>query len=72
MERIQKGFEPGGDLRQKLDGSTPFRQAHAADSIRLRSWAIHDQILGEIFREATMYKTIGQQAQVNTCPGVNW
>lgn len=72
MQRIQEGFEPGGDLREKLDSSTPFRQPEAASSIRLRSWAIHDQILGEIYRDVTMYKTIGQQAQVNTCPGIEW
>lgn len=72
MQRIQTGFEPGGDLRQRLDGSTPFRSSQAADSIRLRSWAIHDQIIGEIYRDVTMYKTIGQQSQINTCPGVAW
>lgn len=72
MERIQSGFEVGGDLRQKLDGSSLFRQPQAAESIRLRSWAIHDQIMGEIFRDVTMYKTIGLQAQVNTCPGIEW
>jgi hypothetical protein len=72
MQRIQDGFAPGGDLRHKLDGSTPFRQPQAYDSIRLRSWAIHDQILGEIYRDVTMYKTIGQQADVNTTPGIRW
>ena len=72
MERIQSGFEVGGDLRQKLDGSSLFRQPQAAESIRLRSWAIHDQIMGEIYRDVTMYKTIGLQAQVNTCPGIEW
>lgn len=72
MQRIQEGFEAGGELLPKLDGSTPFRQPQASQSIRLRSWAIHDLILGEIFRDVTMYKTIGQQAQINTCPGIGW
>ena len=47
MERIQAGFAEGGELRQKLDGSTPFRQPEAHASIRGRSWAIHDGILGQ-------------------------
>ena len=45
MEHIQAGFSPGGDLLPMLDGSTVFRQIEAANSIRLRSWAIHDGIL---------------------------
>ena len=68
MERIERGFAPGGDLRAKLDGSTPFRQPEAVGSIRLRSWAIHDGILGEPFTGVTMYKRVGQQAGVRTCP----
>ncbi len=72
MQRIQEGFQEGGELLNKLDGSSPFRQPGAEKSIRLRSWAIHDKILGEIFRDVTMYKTIGLTAQVNTCPGIEW
>ena len=72
MERIHKGFSAGGDLLAKLDGSTPFRQPNAADSIRLRSWAIHDGILGEPFTSVTMYKRVGKNAGINTCPECVW
>ncbi len=58
MERIDSGFAPGGELRARLDGSNPFRMPEAADSIRLRSWAIHDGILDETFTNITMYKEI--------------
>ncbi|OGO37820.1 MAG: hypothetical protein A2W35_04670 [Chloroflexi bacterium RBG_16_57_11] len=72
MERIQDGFAEGGDLRAMLDGSTPFRQPEAANSIRLRSWALHDRLLGEAFSDVTMYKRIGVNAGVDTCPGCDW
>ncbi len=72
MERIQQGFAPGGELLQRLDGSTPFRQPQAADSIRLRSWAIHDGILGEPFTNVTMYKQVGRQANIRTCGECSW
>ncbi len=68
MERIARGFAPGGDLLPRLDGSTPFRRPEAAHSIRLRSWAIHDGILGVPFTGVTMYKRVGQQSHVRTCP----
>lgn len=72
MERIQQGFSVGGDLLPRLDGSNIFRQPQAACSIRLRSWAIHDGLLGEPFTDVTMYKKIGQKAGVCTCPDVPW
>lgn len=72
MERIQAGFTPGGDLLPKLDSSTPFRQLAALGSIRLRSWAIHDGLLGEPFTDVTMYKTVGKHAEVATCNGCEW
>lgn len=71
MERIQAGFSAGGDLLPRLDGS-PFRQPAAANSIRLRSWAIHDGILGEPFTNVTMYKQVGKSAGINTCPNCAW
>ncbi len=71
MERIQRGFSEGGDLLKRLDGS-PFRRPEAAHSIRLRSWAIHDGILGEPFTNVTMYKQVGRSAGVNTCPEIGW
>jgi hypothetical protein len=72
MESYHNGFTKGGGLRSKLDGSTPFRVPEAADSIRLRSWAIHDGILDESFTNVTMYKRIGKPAGINTTPGCDW
>jgi hypothetical protein len=72
MEGIQAGFQPGGELRGRLDGSNPFCSPAAADSIRLRSWAIHDGILGEPFTNVTMYKRIGKSANINTAPSCTW
>ena len=72
MERIQNGFQEGGELRQRLDGSTPFRSSKVANSIRLRSWAIHDGILGEPFTNVTMYKRLGKSANISTTPGTIW
>jgi acetoin utilization protein AcuC len=72
MERIQEGFGVGGDLHARLDNSTPFRSPAAQNSIRLRSWAIHDGILGEPFTNVTMYKHVGRSSGVNTCPNTDW
>ncbi|MBI3174599.1 MAG: hypothetical protein HYZ25_12825 [Chloroflexi bacterium] len=72
MDKIQAGFQPGGDLSARLDGSSPFRQPDAANSIRRRSWAIHDGILGEPFTNVTMYKRVGKHAGISTPPGCEW
>ena len=72
MERIQAGFQEGGDLGQLLNDSNPFRSPEAANSIRLRSWAIHDGILGEPFTNVTMYKRVGKSANINTAVGCKW
>jgi acetoin utilization protein AcuC len=73
MERIHAGFQPGGDLWRRLDGSTPFRRRGGEGSIRGRSWAIHDGILGESFGGADagvkMYRVPGRAAGVSTFPG---
>ena len=71
MESYHAGFSDGGELLYQLDGST-FRNPEATNSIRLRSWAIHDGILGEPFTNVTMYKRIGSSAGVNTTPGCEW
>ncbi len=72
MERIQAGFAPGGHLLMTLDGSSPFRTPEAANSIRMRSWAIHDGILGESLTDITMYKVVGKTAGVHTTPALPW
>ncbi|MBI3159317.1 MAG: hypothetical protein HYZ26_06945 [Chloroflexi bacterium] len=71
MEEINSGFSPDGSLTGALDGG-PFRQPEAQHSIRLRSWAIHDGILGQPFDHVTMYRTIGKPARVQTAPGIDW
>jgi len=72
MDHIQSGFKSGGAFSSLLDGSTPFLSPHAAKSIRLRSWAIHDGILGEPFTSVTMYKRIGKSAGIKTCDDCDW
>ena len=72
MDSIHAGFQAGGDLMSALDGSNPFRQPDAAGTIRKRSWAIHDGILGEPFTNVTMYKRVGISAGINTTPNCKW
>jgi hypothetical protein len=72
METIHAGFQEGAELHGRLDGSNPFRSPKAANSIRLRSWAIHDGILGQPFTDVTMYKRVGKSANINTTPGCEW
>jgi hypothetical protein len=72
MERIQRGFLPGGEFLPCLDNSTPFRSPEAVNSIRLRSWAIHDGMLGFPFTNVTMYKQVGKAAGISTCDGCLW
>ena len=72
MERIQAGFAPSGELSARLDNSTPFRRPEAANSIRLRSWAIHDGLLGDPYTNVTMYKRVGKSSGITTCLGCDW
>jgi hypothetical protein len=70
MEWIHREFLPGGELFQKLDSSTPFRVPEMANSVRGRSWAIHDGILGQPWPalEIGMFKRVNHQAGVRTFP----
>lgn len=72
MEEIERGFEAGGALAAGLNGSTPFRMPHAVEHIRLRSWAIHDGLLGKPFTGVTMYRVVGRDAGVRTMTGIDW
>jgi len=72
MEWIHKEFGLGGLLSKRLDGSTPFRHPRAASSVRGRSWAIHDGILGEPYTGVKMYKRSGIHAGVVTFPNAAW
>jgi hypothetical protein len=72
MESIHTRFSPGGDLLERLNDSSPFRPPAFAGSVRGRSWAIHDGLLGEPYTGVHMYKTIGKSAQISTFPGGVW
>ena len=68
MEKINEGFQPGGEFFQKMDGSTPFRIPGMEKTVRGRSWAIQDGILGEPWRGIEMYRPHGG-SHVCTFPG---
>ena len=72
MQRIQREFQPGGELHSRLLPEKPFRQPDAWESVRGRSWAIHDGILGHPFTGFQMYKMIGKNAAVGTFPDARW
>jgi hypothetical protein len=72
MARIEEGFSKNGDLLPLLDNSTPFRLPKAAGKIRLRSWAIHDNILGEPFTNVTMYKYIDKKTELPCESSIPW
>jgi hypothetical protein len=72
MEWINREFRPGGTLYHRLDNSTPFRRPGAESTIRGRSWAIHDGILGERFTGIQMYRRVGIGANVCTFPNAVW
>ena len=69
MQWIQAAVQPGGCLHNAFDGSTPFRRPDAWRTIRGRSWAIHDGILGDPWHGVRMYKRVGRHAGVDTFPG---
>lgn len=72
MVRINEQFQPGGELHQKLSADKTFRQPDAWKTVRGRSWAIHDGILGHPFTGFQMYKRVGIHAGVNTFPNAIW
>ncbi|MEI7847029.1 MAG: hypothetical protein WCK35_14620 [Chloroflexota bacterium] len=72
MDEIEVGFNEGGKYFSKLGDSLPFRSEEASNSIRLRSWAIHDGILGFPFTDITMYKHIRKNSGISTCPSCVW
>jgi len=69
VEEIHRGFAENGPLTRRLDGSTPFRQPGFEKTVRGRSWAITDGILGGPFAGVKMYKAPGRSANVSTFPG---
>jgi hypothetical protein len=72
MEAIDRDFQPGGALHAKLTADNPFRSPDAGRTIRGRSWAIHDGILGHPFTGFQMYKRIGIHADVCTFCDAIW
>jgi hypothetical protein len=72
MEWIDRALRPGGEHFDRFDGATPFRKPDAWRSIRGRSWAIHDGLLGEPFGDIRMYKRVGHHAGINTFPDGAW
>lgn len=73
MEEIHAGFQPGGRLTDGLDGSTVFRARGFEATVRGRSWAIHDGVLGAPFGQGSpgvkMFRVPGRAAGVSTFPG---
>jgi hypothetical protein len=72
MMRIHTEFQPGGALHLKLTPDNPFRQPDAWQTIRGRSWAIHDGILGHPFTGFQMYRRLDVHAGINTFPDAQW
>ena len=48
MQRIHELFQPGEKLYEKMDNSNLFRRKEFVNTVRGRSWAIHDNILHDI------------------------
>jgi hypothetical protein len=72
MVNIHADFQPGELLNRKLTAENPFRHPDAWNTVRGRSWAIHDGILGHPFTGFQMYKRIGAHAGINTFPDAQW
>ena len=72
MKTIHNDFQPGGTLQAKLNGFSGFRHSEAWRTVRGRSWAIHDGILGHPFTGFQMYKQIGKNAGIDTFPDATW
>lgn len=72
MKMIHQEFQPDGKLYEKLTSESPFRQSEAWKTVRGRSWAIHDGILGHPFTGFQMYKIVGKDAGINTFVDATW
>lgn len=72
MQRIHEGFASGGKYASRLDGSTPFRDPAFANTIRGRSWAIHDGVLDETWDGVKMAKRLGVDTAIDTAPDIGW
>jgi len=72
MLNIDQAFHPGGGYYNKLSANRVFRQPDFWKTIRGRSWAIHDGILGHPFTGFQMYKRIGIHAGITTVSDAAW
>ncbi len=72
MKTIQDAFSTGGRALAALDGSTPFRSPELHRSVRGRSWAIHDGVIGDTFSGVQMYKRVGVNANIVSFPNALW
>lgn len=80
MKRIHDLFQPGQILYEKLDGSSPFRRKEFFQTVRGRSWAIHDGILRDVDDEVIegawfspkMYKMVDKSRDICTFPGADY
>jgi hypothetical protein len=72
LEWIHREFLPGGLLRRRMDGTRPFRMPWMADTIRGRSWAIHDGVLNRRWMAPQMYKFVGRSFSTCTFPDAVW
>ncbi len=72
MQRIDHEFCPDGELLAHLTPDNPFRPLDAWESVRGRSWAIHDGILGHPYTGFQMYKRLGINAGIGTFSGLRW
>lgn len=72
MERIHRGFQPGGELYERLEDTNPFRRKGMESTVRGRSWAIYDGIALNVFDEEwegpIMYKILGKDFYADTFP----
>lgn len=69
---IDREFRPGGCLRRSMDGTRPFRLPWMADTIRGRSWAIRDGVLGHHWAAPRMVKNLFAAGAEDTFPGGRW
>jgi hypothetical protein len=68
MEEIQAGFQPGGELHRRLDGSSPFRGPGLERTARGRSWSIHDGVLGDPWQGVKMFRAPQALSSISTFP----
>jgi len=72
LEWIHREFGRAGVLRRRMDGSRPFRMPWMAGTVRGRSWAIRDEVLGRRWVAPQMFKFVGKSFSTCTFPRATW